>query len=257
MGEVETFDVARRTHQLRLQRLIDGGERGFFIEVGHGRGDFERKCAIERGANRQQAIGRLGKSRKAPANQLANSFGNAEFFNTDLRSPAAPGAKDFALFEEMQQQFADEEGIAVSSFVERFHQRGGCILIANHPEQVRDLVGGEPFEAEIFEIPRPAHRGYRAGKWMLTIHLRVTVGAQQQDRIGGNEMRHMTDHRYRAAIGPMEIIEYQQHGGPLCNRDEELGDRIEQPKPFILFVERSGFVDAVDRCRAVPGQSAR
>ena len=54
-----------------------------------------------------------------------------------------------------------------------------------------------PLRVKTFEVPQPAHPSKRASQRMLAVNFRIAIRADQQDRIGRERMRDVTEHRHR------------------------------------------------------------
>ena len=132
VGEVEGFGVCPRAQQLRVQRFINRGEGRIFIQFGNRGRHFERKRTFEARTDGEQTIGVVGELHQATSNDAPHALGNAQFGNAELRSPALAVAQDFAFLMQMQQNFADEERIALGLGAERVHQALGRVLVGNH-----------------------------------------------------------------------------------------------------------------------------
>src|SRR5277367_1869737 len=95
-------------------------------------------------------------------------------------------------------------------------------------------------ELYLLKIALPADTEQCDGERMLAVHFGVAVGADQQNRIAGDEMSDVTQHRYRPAVRPMQVVQDEYEGRPARNRDSQLRYRIEQPHPLLFLVEGGG-----------------
>ena len=83
-------------------------------------------------------------------------------------------------------------------------------------------------------LPDPRER---TCEWMLAVHFGVAVRANEEDRIGGDKMRHMIQHRHCATVGPVQIVQHQHQRRTAAKRgNQELRYRVEQsesaPLPY-------------------------
>ena len=116
----------------------------------------------------------------------------------------------------------------------------GAIFIADQFEQVRELVRPRgPLSGRLSKLRKPIKTRERTGKRMLAINFGVAIRTDQQNRIRGNEVRDVAQHRDRAAIGPVQIVENQDQRACARNGDQKLRNRIEEAKAFVFLVDRS------------------
>ena len=86
---------SRAARSLSVKRFVDGAERGVFVQTRQLPRRRQTRIAFERGRDREQAIGFVGKLQQPPADYLAYALGDAEFLDAELGDPALAVAAEF------------------------------------------------------------------------------------------------------------------------------------------------------------------
>ena len=49
---------------------------------------------------------------------------------------------------------------------------------------------------------------------MVGVEVDVRIGAEEEDAFAGSEADQVAEHRHGGAVGPMQVVEDEQDGGP-------------------------------------------
>ncbi len=133
-------------------------------------------------------------------------------------------------------QLADEEGVALGQPANRLCELldGGVALAAGGAgDEVGDLGAGERVEPHPHDVVGAAQVGERLRQLARRVDLRVAEGAQQQHPPAPARARQVPQQQQRAGVGPVAVLQHQQHGG--CRRPAPAssgGDRGVEPVAF-------------------------
>jgi hypothetical protein len=94
-------------------------------------------------------------------------------------------------------------------------------------QQLAHLRIVEPPQEDALERRLAPERAERVRERMPTIELHITVGAQHQNAVPRDKSRRMTQHCNRSAVGPMQVVQYDNQRRSLRNRDQQLRGRIQ------------------------------
>ena len=78
---------------------------------------------------------------------------------------------------------------------------------------------------------------------MLPVELPVAIRADDQQPLLRREAHDVAQHRDRAAVSPVEVVEHQHERRPHRRGEEELRDGVEQPEALLVRLQRRRRVD--------------
>ena len=152
--------------------------------------------------------------------------------------------------DEVDEDLADEEGVALG--LGRDHpgehlDLGGVDVAATGlGEEQRDLVAVEAGQVD------PRHRrlapevGERGGERVGAVEVGVAVGADHEHPGVAQVADQVAQEQQAGLVGPVEVVEHDQHGGVVAGPGEQVGDRPEEAEPLGVGVgpRRFGSVEA-------------
>ena len=256
--EIIALRALGRSHQLRTQRLIDGVQRRRLIEARNLRGNIEVERTAKCRPDGQQGAGLSGEPPHASREHLADAVRNADRLDRGGGGRIARTARQAALFDQVLQDLADKERIAVRCRADRGRQRvphvGRRLAVGN---QLRHLVLVEPLQRDALAGRLAVQRAERIGQRMLRVELDVAIGAEQEQTMLRGEARHVAQHGDRALVGPVQIVEHQHDRRARRGGDQELADGVEQAEALFVGLQTAPARARRAAARAPPGPRAR
>ncbi len=90
---------------------------------------------------------------------------------------------------------------------------------------------------------RPAQLAQHPGQRVVAAELDVAVGADDQQARGADLAGHVLEQQQRGLVGPVQVVEEQDHRAVARGRDQEARDRVEQPEARLLALGGPGRLD--------------
>ena len=224
--------------ELGVDGLLQGPQELLFGEVAD---RFQHRVA-ELGADDsrdgQDLVGGGGEAGHSPANHLADPLGDAEPVEAGRRLPSPLGAAKGARFSQVADDLVEEEGVAVGLAPEREGQRPVLLagILAGTGEQGGDVVGGEAAELEAGEAVVAAEVGEHLGEGVGAGKVALAVGADDEHGGGPPVPKQVAQHEQGRLVGPVQVVEDEQHRARLGGQVEQLGHTLEEPVALHLDV---------------------
>ena len=178
----------------RGQQLADVGARG-------GAQHLELELRARRRGQLQQLAGRGPQPREPPAHDLAHALRRAEVTRVGEGAP----------------ELADEERVAAGELADR----AGDLRVRAH--ELGHLVAGQPREPQAHDVLGAAQVGERLAQRVR--HVGVAERRQQQQPRAPAAARQVAQQAERRPVGPVHVLEHEQHGLVVTDAGEDVGDR--------------------------------
>jgi len=92
---------------------------------------------------------------------------------------------------------------------------------------------------------------------VLPVELPVAIRADDQQPLLRREAHDVAQHRDRAAVSPVEVVEHQHERRPHRRGEEELRDGVEQPEALLVRLQRRQARRCPAAAPAGPARGAR
>ena len=238
MGEIVDVRLPRGPQKLRFERLIEGVEGRHLLEARGASRDLETEHAVEARGGAEKPVCLVGQARESSSHDLAHALGKAQLLDREVGLPASLRPVELARFHQMQNQLADEERIALCLSTDRLAQGLRHLVRGQGLQQLMDFASIQPPEQNTLVLRLALQCCQRIGQGMLAVEFDVPVGPDQKHGMARGEARQMTQHGDRAAIPPVEIVEYESQRRALGGGHQELGDRVQQAMALLVGLQR-------------------
>ena len=203
--------------EARQQRVLGRREQCLTVEAGHPAGEVEIDIGSEHGAGAQQCLRLRRQSGDAEVDRLPDPLGD--------RRRRVPRFHTVA--EEMLGELTDEQRIAVGRVAHCVDQPVGRLGAGHVGHQLDEFGPAEAVELHRRDHTPPTQFGERCGG------RRRDVGRpdRSHDHHVGESLvrREEGEHRERALIGPVEVVEHHQRR---TGRSQEARRRLEEQAPL-------------------------
>jgi hypothetical protein len=186
-----------------------------------------REALAEHGGVAQDGVRGVAEALEAPPQHLAHRFGQA-----DLGERAGAGLGEVA------GDLDHEEGVPGRLGVHGARQPLGGVRAGARRHQRRGRLGAEAAQAHPLGQPLAPRVGQQGGERVLAAEIARAVGA---DEPGGRALRdahQVGEQQERRAVGPVEVVEHNQHRPRRRHAGQQLAHGLEQPEAIALGVAR-------------------
>jgi hypothetical protein len=170
---------------------------------------------------------------------------------------AGPGG---AGLDELAPQLRQQERIAAGQLEDRLGQRGQALeAAAGLADEVLDVVGREAREPQPRDLLVPAQVDERVAELLRHVGLGVAERRDDEQAGVGGGPPEVAQEQERRMVGPVPVLEDEQHRRVPAGRDQELDDRCVQPVALRVLVGCDGIgkvADAGGEIRQQPLQLA-
>ena len=166
---------------------------------------------------------------------LADVVGQAEALQV-----VGPGARHLdARVLEMTEHFLDEERVPLRLVVQRARKVGRRRPADPQPDQPRRIALGEAGELDLLQQPLVAQVRDR-GREALARLLGRAVGADDRQPARPRRASQVTQQHQRRTVGPVQVVDHDQHRARVRQVAEQSDDGFEQPVALRLGVPLVG-----------------
>ena len=202
---------------------------------------LEVELPSQHGGVQERRPAGLRQPRKAPLQHLLDAFRHADLAWGQRRRPA-PG------LEQMTHHLLDEEGVAVGL------RRGRCGRAPTAPRarpatrsaRRRCARPGPSSDMPCSSRSRRRSASSSTSGWSAAVSPSRQVADDQQRRLVLSA-QHVAEQLERRPVGPVEVVEHEQHRRAGARIAEQRRDRLEHQVAPRLGVVRSGALERVDR----------
>ncbi len=152
---------------------------------------------------------------------------------------------------ERANRFADEKRIPRGGPPHGAGLRG---LAACVREDRRYVALAQRAELEAGDVRPPRQTGHDVGEQGRATGLGVAVGGQHEHARGGVGAQQVAQQQQRQVVGPVQVVEHQQHGHRLAGGLQQRGGGLERAQPLDLRLCGSRLGDAAGQAGRELGQ---
>ena len=234
-GVREREPIARRPNlsdQPRLHRALEQFERGVGVEVGGAGHNVEIEIAAHDGGRGEDTVHRIAETPNSITNDLADALWESDLLEIHCRDPPSVLAlRDRSTLREMAEHLADEERVAAGLLTKcmREAKAVGVHRVAGDGLHHRDDIGvGEARERDTVDTGLASQRRQRRSERILGADVGLAVRANEQEATRGHGRDQVLQQLQRAPIGPMEIVQHDDHRAVGCQLPKGGGHRAVQ-----------------------------
>ena len=216
--------LVRLGQEAGRERLLERAEE---LVLGQQHDAFEQ-CGVDVAADHrrdaEQLDGRRLEPAEPPRDDLLDALGQTEAL--ELRRARAAGVHP--RLEQVADDLLHEERVALGLLVEGMGERARRRLAGAEPYQLSGVEFAQAADVELGREPVALQLGQRvAERVAAALGGAVRAQDQQPGRAGGS--RQMAQEQKRRPVGPLEVVQHQQHGRRARQLGEQPEDRLEQP----------------------------
>jgi hypothetical protein len=137
----------------------------------------------------------------------------------------------------VDQDLAQEEGVPLGLPGECVGQGFGYLVGSQGLEELANLGLFEAPQQDALVLHLASQRGQGVGQGVLAGQLHVAVSADQEQSAAGCKAGQVPEQGDGRLVGPVQIVEDDEHGSPLGCREEQLADCIEEPLALLVGLE--------------------
>ena len=213
-------------------RLVEGGEQLRLLQAGRAADDVELELGPG-GRSQLEQVGRARRQAREPlADDLANALRGAELGQRPRQVDRSVDDLDPPGLDQRAPQLADQERVALGEVADRPGQLGGprAGIGARGPaHELGDLLGGQAGEPQPHDVVRPAQVGERLRERLRHVGLGVAEGGEEQQARAPGAARQVAEKQERRGVGPVPVLDHEQHRALAADSREQVGDRRVQP----------------------------
>ena len=184
-----------------MDRLVERGQQRADLDARGGAQHVELELRPGRRGQLEQVAGRGLQPREPPADDLAHALGRAQLARVGERAP----------------ELADEERVAAGQLADL----AGDLRVGAH--ELGHLVARQPREPQAHDVLGAAQVGQRLAQRLR--HVGVAEGGQHQQARAGAAARQVPQQAERRPVGPVRVLEHEQHRAVLADPRQQVGDR--------------------------------
>ena len=199
-GRARDLDQQRAAH-----RGVEHVEQLVLGQAGDALEHVEVEVAADQRGDAEHAAGVLGQAAHPGRDDVADP----------LRSPqgaVAAQAGGTVDLDEVADEMLDEERVAARLVVDRPHGRARRVLAVPGLDEPAHLLLVHAVEPQPRHLARALELGEQLGQRMPGVQLVGPERADQEDRPEARLAREMAGQEERRAVGPVEVVDDQQHG---------------------------------------------
>jgi hypothetical protein len=232
VGERERVDLARdlRDHA-HGDQLVEGLQERLGVLGEHRLEHPEAEALADHRGHREQVDGRLLERRQPPEDHLLDALGHPE--GLDL---AAGHRRRGGAAAEAPQHLVDEERVPARVAEQLAHERRLRLDGAVGGQQVRHLLGVEAAEGELLEAVLAPQVGEQAQQ--LRGRVDLAEGPDDHQPAPAQRAQDVAQERQRRLVGPVEVVDQEQHRPRRGQPPQDRRDRFEQPVAVVAGVGR-------------------
>jgi hypothetical protein len=148
---------------------------------------------------------------------------------------------------EVAPQLADEERVAGGEVAQHAGQRAAARACPEADDELLDGRDAEPAQRDALDPCLAVELGHRAGQPGLQLVL--AIGGHDEQRRVARPLCEVLEQTQRRAVGPVQVVEDEQHRARAPDRDEQVEHRVVQTVPLRgrVAVDRGGKIRQVAR----------
>ena len=209
-------------------RLLQRREKLGLGEAGRGANRLQLELRPGHGGELEQVGGPAGQAREPLADHLANAFRGAELGQRPGHPDLPAGDLDYAGLDQRPPELADEEGVAPGEIVDRgreLAELGVGVASGGAADQIGDLGAGKSREAHPHDVLGAAQVGKRLRELLRHVGLGVAEGHEEEQPGAPGRARQVPQEQERGNVGPVPVLEHQQHRPLAAGPGQQVGDR--------------------------------
>ena len=195
------LDRAQLLDHAAVDRLVERGQQRPDLDARGGAQHVELELRPGRRRQLEQVAGRGLKPGEPPADDLAHALGRAQLARVGERAP----------------ELADEERVAAGQLADL----AGDLRVGAH--EFGHLVARQPSQPQAHDVLGAAQVGQRLAQRLR--HVGVAEGGQHQQARAGAAARQVPQQAERRPVGPVRVLEHEQHRAVLADPRQQVGDR--------------------------------
>ena len=201
-------------------RLVQRGQQ---LGVGHRAQHVELELGARRRRQLQQVGGRRPQAGQPSRHDLAHALRRRELLQRPGEPDVAAGDLDGVAVDQAAPQLADQERVAVRQVGDRARQLG--LVAARHAaHELGHLVPGQAAEAQPHDLFGAAQVGEQLRQRVGQVGLGVAERGHQQQARAPAGARQVPQQAERGGVGPVRVLEHEQHGAVEAGPLEQRGD---------------------------------
>ena len=177
------------------------------------------------------------RARRRPRTSFTPS-GHADLLGHRAGGPAAPRLERHPGLDQVAHHLLDEERVALGLRVDRLHQRRGRRVAGVRLDQRSDAAPVEALERHPLVQAVAPQVGQELDQRVPGGDVHVPVGPQDEQRGLVLRAHNVPQELERRSIGPVEVVEDEQHRGPVTGFGQQRGDRLEHQVAARLGIVR-------------------
>ncbi len=231
VGEAVPADrAADLLEHRRLGGLVEGVEQDITGRAARSLDHREVELGADDRRPTQGVVGDVRQARQASADHLADAFGDADLGEGEVAGPVVVALHEEAGLHQVAQHLAHEERVALGLGVHRSGQlhRGGLERMAGGRLHERgDAAAVEADQVQPADPGLPAEIAEGLGQRVGPVEVGVPVGGQDEHPQRGDRPQEVAEQEQRRLVGPVEVVEHQDHRVGLRRGRQQVGDGLE------------------------------
>ena len=226
MAEVEAaVRVGARHHQVPLLELPQPVVDGLGVEPADGTEQLQLEGAADHGPGLGHLAGPVVQGPGPGQHGVGQGVGHRHGRDRD-------GAGLGGRVLDGGQELLDVQGDAVAAVVDGLDDPGRGGLAEQRSGEGGGLVPGQPGQADLLGLAGGEQPGPPLAHRQARVQLVAPVGAGDQQRPAGQPGRQVGDHLQAQLVGPVEVLEHDQHRVPTADPPGFIGQVLDQQPPL-------------------------
>ena len=218
--------------------LVDGVEQGGLRDDSGAANGVELELGAGHGGEGEQLVRLRREPREPLADDLAHGRRSAELGGRSRELRPAWTDLDRARLDEVAPELGHEERIPAGQLADDGRQSRRRLETGRQADELRDLVHGQPAEPDADDPLGSIDVDQRVGELGGDVGVRVPERGDEKHPRSGARAHEVTHQLQRRRVGPVHVLEHEQHRGLRADPDEQGGDGGVQPVALRVRVRR-------------------
>ncbi len=213
------------------------------------------------GRRQLEQVGRLGReARETLADHLANALGCSELSDRLRERNGAADHFDRAGLDERPPELVDEERVSFGEVADRPRQIAESLARVGSggaPHELHDVVAGQPTEPQADDVLGSTEVGQRLRERLRHVGLGIAERGEQEHASITARLREVPQEQQGRSVGPVSVLDDQEHWTLFGHRREELRDGRVEPVALGVGIRLDGWrqlAGALAEMRQQPGE---
>jgi hypothetical protein len=208
--------------------LLQRGDQLLVPRVGRRGKYLERELAAQHRRMREDAPARFRQARQANCEHVLHALGHADLVGRQRGAPASAALEQPTGLDQVTHHLFDEERVPFGLLVDGADHACSRLVTGVRGDQIRHLALIQAAERGAPEEDVTPQIGDQLGERVRGPYVGRAIRADDEKRRFVRRPHHMSEQVERAPVGPMQIVEDEQHGGLRRGVGKQKADGLEQ-----------------------------